>query len=203
VWKELITRAKAERAVLCKHLYGWVLFKGMLLLYAALHRELRDSVLPAEQKSTEEFREQRRCKRNPSDEKAKKSKTSEPTPELRDRRLRPKGEVPTKNFFAPLRTAEMDAERTLMEGTSDEPSSELQQPSSNKAGRPTPIVLTTATNLIKLQRHISDIFTGNFEFRNTRSGTRKWRIFLPSGSILTTTSPTSPSFQNQKNPSRL
>jgi hypothetical protein len=133
---------------------------------------LRDSVLPAEQKSTEEFREQRRRKRNPSDEKAKKSKTSLPTTELRDPRLRPKGEVPTKNFFAPLRTAEMDVERTLVEGTSDEPSSELEQPSANKAGRPPPIVLTTATNLMQLQRHIRDIVTGNFEFRNTRSGTR-------------------------------
>jgi hypothetical protein len=55
-----------------------------------------------------------------------------------DPRLRPNGEVPTKNFFAPLRTGEMDVELTLVEGISDEPSSELQQPSSNKAGKPPP-----------------------------------------------------------------
>jgi hypothetical protein len=66
----------------------------------------------------------------------------------------------------------MDVERTLVEGTSDEPSSELQQPSSNKAGRPSPIVLTTTTNLMQLRRHIREIVKGNFEFRNTRSGTR-------------------------------
>jgi hypothetical protein len=83
-----------------------------------------------------------------------------------------KGEVPKKNFFVPLRTAEMDVERTLVEGTSEEPNRELQQPASSKAGRPPPIVLTSTTNLKKLQRHIRDIVTGYFEFRNTRSGAR-------------------------------
>jgi hypothetical protein len=111
VWKELIARADAERAVLCKHLDGKALFTAMLRLYAALHREVRDSVLPAQQNSTEEFREQRRHKRNPSDEQAKKYKTSVPTPESR---LRPQGEVASKNFFAPLRTAEIEVERTLV-----------------------------------------------------------------------------------------
>jgi hypothetical protein len=62
VWKELITKAETEMAVLCKHLDGKVLFTTMLRLYAALHWELRDSVLPAEHKSTEEFCEQRRRK---------------------------------------------------------------------------------------------------------------------------------------------
>jgi vacuolar-type H+-ATPase subunit I/STV1 len=33
-------------------------------------------------------------------------------------------------------------------------------------------VLTSAINLMKLQRQIRDIVEGNFEFRNTRSGTR-------------------------------
>jgi hypothetical protein len=95
-----------------------------------------------------------------------------PTPESRDARLRPKGEVPTKNFFAPLRTAEMDVESTLVEGTSETPNSVTQQPSSSKPGRPPPIVLTTAINLMQLQKRIRDVVTGNFEFRNTRSGTR-------------------------------
>jgi hypothetical protein len=101
VWKELITRAEAEMSVLCKHLDGRALFAAKLRLYAALHRKLRDSILPAEQKSTEELREQRRRKRNPSDEKAKKSKTRLPMTESRDPKLRPKGEVPTKNFYVP------------------------------------------------------------------------------------------------------
>jgi hypothetical protein len=71
VWKELIARTEAERAVLCKHLDGKALFTAMLRLYAALHREMRDFVLPAQQKSTDEFREQRKRKRNPSKEQAK------------------------------------------------------------------------------------------------------------------------------------
>jgi hypothetical protein len=86
--------------------------------------EMHDSVLPAQQHSTEEFREQRR---NPSDEQAKKSKTSMPTPGLRDPRPRLQGKVPTKNFFGPLRTSEMDVKHTLVEGTSDKPNSESQQ----------------------------------------------------------------------------
>jgi hypothetical protein len=64
----------------------------------------------------------------------------------------------------------MDIERTLVEGTSDKPD-ETQKSSSSKAGRPFPIVLTTATNLMQLKKRIRDIVTGNFEFRNTRSGT--------------------------------
>jgi hypothetical protein len=48
VWKELITRAENERAVLCKHLGGKALFTAMLRLYAALHRELRYSLLPVQ-----------------------------------------------------------------------------------------------------------------------------------------------------------
>jgi hypothetical protein len=144
----------------------------MLRLYAALHRELRDSILPAQQTSTEEFREQRRRKRNPSDEQSKKSKINMPTPGSKDSKPQPQGEVATKNFFAPLRTAEMEIEHALVEGKSDGPNNELQQPSSSKAGRPPPIVLTTATNLMQLQKRIKDIVTGNFEFRNTRSGTR-------------------------------
>jgi hypothetical protein len=146
----------------------------MLRLYAALHRELRDSVLPvpAEHKSTEECREQRRRKRNPSDDNAKKPNTGVPTPESRDARLRPKGEVPTRNFFAPLRTAEIDLESTHVEGTSESPTSETQQTSSSKAGRTPPIILTSAINLIQLQRHIKDIVKGDFEFRNSRSGTK-------------------------------
>jgi vacuolar-type H+-ATPase subunit I/STV1 len=137
----------------------------MLRLYAALHRKLRDTVLLAQQKSTEEFREQTRRKRNPSDEQAKKSKSAMPTPVAKPR---PQEEVNTKNFFAPLRTAEIGVEHALVEDTS----SESQQPAAKKAGRAPPIILTSTTNLLALQKRISKIVTGNFEFRNTRSGTR-------------------------------
>jgi hypothetical protein len=45
VWKELIARAEAERAVLCKHLDGKALFTAIPRLYATIHREMRYSVL--------------------------------------------------------------------------------------------------------------------------------------------------------------
>jgi hypothetical protein len=77
-------------------------------------------------------------------------------------------EVSTKNFFAPLRTAEMEIEQTNVEDSSNEP----QQSAAKQVGRPPPIVLTTTTNMLALQKHIREIATGNFEFRNTRSGTK-------------------------------
>jgi hypothetical protein len=49
VWKDLIARAEVKRVVLWKHLDGKALFTAMLRLYAALHRELRDSAQPAQQ----------------------------------------------------------------------------------------------------------------------------------------------------------
>jgi hypothetical protein len=73
VWQELISKAEAEGAVLYKHLDGKALFLAVVVMCAAIHRELRASLLPEEQKS-EEFREQRRRKRNPSEEESKISK---------------------------------------------------------------------------------------------------------------------------------
>jgi hypothetical protein len=62
----------------------------------------------------------------------------------------------------------MEVKHALVEDTSNEP----QQPAANKAGRPPPIVLTSTTNQLALQKCIREIVTGNFEFHNTSSGTR-------------------------------
>jgi hypothetical protein len=62
----------------------------------------------------------------------------------------------------------MEVEHPLEE----EAPSEQQQPEAMKAGRPPPIVLTSTTNLLALQKRIREDVTGNFEFRNNRSGTR-------------------------------
>jgi hypothetical protein len=160
VWNKLIAKSEAERTVLCKHLDGKALFTAMLRLYATIHREMRESLLLEQKEPAEEFREQRRRKRNPSEEQKKKPK---PSPSPRDPRIKSQGQVLTKNFFAPLRTPGMDVEETTKP--------EEQQPS-NKSGRPPPIVLTSTTNLMQLQRKVKDIVTGNFEFRNIRNGTR-------------------------------
>jgi hypothetical protein len=47
-----------------------------------------------------------------------------------------------------------------------------QQTPPPKKGRPPPIVLTSATNLISLQRNLKGLVKDNFEFRSTRNGTR-------------------------------
>jgi hypothetical protein len=45
-----------------------------------------------------------------------------------------------------------------------------KQSASSQAGRPPPIVLTSAINLIQLQKKIRGLVKGNFEFRNTGVG---------------------------------
>jgi hypothetical protein len=48
-----------------------------------------------------------------------------------------------------------------------------QQPPNSQIGRPPPIILlTSAINLIQLQKQLKGLVTGSFEFRNTKNGTR-------------------------------
>jgi hypothetical protein len=156
-WKQIITRAEDERAVLCKHLEGQALFTGILRLYAALHLELHD-YLKKEEDPSEEFREQRRRKRNPSDEqptvpkKAVRAVTSVPK------------EITTRNFFAPLR-ATMNTDSSGMEAKTEE------EAFPEKTCRPPPIILTSSTNLIQLQKQLKSVVKGDFDFRSTRNGT--------------------------------
>jgi hypothetical protein len=116
---QLADRAEAERRVLCKHLEGKALFTGMLRLYALTHREMRDFLLntskgePAQ--VNEGFREQKRRKRIPSEEKSQKTATATPT--LSGSRIRTQDELPTRNFFAPLRAADMEVERPVVDDT--------------------------------------------------------------------------------------
>jgi hypothetical protein len=53
--------------------------------------------------------------------------------------------VPIRNFFAPLRTNDMDVETTGTENILS------QQETPRKSGRPPPIVMTSTTLLIRLQ----------------------------------------------------
>jgi hypothetical protein len=75
-------------------------------------------------------------------------------------------EVSIKNYYAPLRTVEMDTEDA---GDSPAPKGEQQQ---KKTGRPPPVVLTSAINLINFQDNLKVVVKGNYEFRSTRNGTR-------------------------------
>jgi hypothetical protein len=97
--------------------------------------------------SIEEFREQRRCKRKPTDDadkKAKKPTTS--TKGVTDTQLQSKPEVLTRKFFVLLVSTEMEAGH----GDDADDTIERQQhrAPSIQAGRPPPIVLSSQVNLI-------------------------------------------------------
>jgi hypothetical protein len=79
--------------------------------------------------------------------------------------IRPK-EVVTRNFFAPLRAADMDTEASGTEATSNE------EAVPRKTDRPPPIILMSTTDLIQLQKQLKSVVKGNFKFRSTRNGIR-------------------------------
>jgi hypothetical protein len=90
-------------------------------MYAAIYREMRDS-LQLYKQHNEEFRKQRWRKQIPFEEQPQNAKTSM----LKDPTATSQGEVPTRNFFASLRPTEMDVERTPVEEMANEPSQNSQ-----------------------------------------------------------------------------
>jgi hypothetical protein len=60
----------------------------------------------------------------------------------------------------------MDTDSSGTEATSNE------EEVPGKTGRPPPIILTSATNLIQLQKQLRIVVKENFGFRNTGNGTR-------------------------------
>jgi hypothetical protein len=73
--------------------------------------------------------------------------------------------VSTRNFFAPLRTTGMDTETTGAENTLPE------QEAPRISGRPSAIMMTSTTNLIRLQSDLKECVKEEYVFRNTRNGT--------------------------------
>jgi hypothetical protein len=110
------------------------------------------------------FREKRRRKRNSSGGKA--TQKNRATPPMSVEGKPPTKPPTTRNYFAPLGTADMDIPEREEADTQD------QQQTQATAGRPPPIVLTASTNLMHLQKELKGLVKGNFEFRNTRNGTR-------------------------------
>jgi hypothetical protein len=121
----------------------------------------------------EDFKEQRRRrKRSPSEDQAKHTnKAAKHTTGARDTQILSQLELHTRNFFAPLRTAGMKLDP--IEGTNNRTDGEQQQqPPNSQTGRGPPIIVTSAINLIQLQKHLKGLVEVSFEFRNTRNGTR-------------------------------
>jgi hypothetical protein len=173
VWKRLTAQAESERAVLCKHLDGKPMLTAMRWLYAATFREMAETAFQETAQLSEEFREQKRRKRFPSDDRAlalhakKKSITA----------LQPaKPHAPTRNFYTPLRNT-MEVEE-WQDGTGTDAE---KQSASSQAGRPPPIILTSATNLIQLQKEIRGLVEGTLSSATPGVGPKlSQRIWLTS-----------------------
>jgi hypothetical protein len=89
---------------------------------------------------------------------------------VNDPQLWSKDEVPTRNFFVPLRSTEMEADHG--NDVDDSTKGQQQQALSSQAGRLPPIILTSQVSLIQLQRQLKDLLKGSFEFRSSSSSNR-------------------------------
>jgi hypothetical protein len=111
------------------------------------------------------FKEVRRRKRHSTNETVPTSKKAVPIAASTAEDT-PSKEVVTRNYFAKLRVSDMDTDSANTEASPDEAAAPA------KRGRPPPIVLTSAANLILLQTQLKGVVSENFEFRSTRNGTR-------------------------------
>jgi hypothetical protein len=127
-WTRVVLNAAETSRNLHEFVKGNPLYSALHGVYAEVLQDLKDvlkentdkgqtATQDKEPDGNEEFREQQRRKRNPSDEVAKKPKTSMPTAGIKDSRLRSQQGVSTRNFFAPLRATEMEWESNKIEAS--------------------------------------------------------------------------------------
>jgi hypothetical protein len=74
--------------------------------------------------------------------------------------------VAIKNFFEFFRTTNMGTDAPDTESTATE------KAVSEKLGKPPPVVLTSAVNLIQLQKQLTGVAKDTFELHSTKNGTR-------------------------------
>jgi hypothetical protein len=155
-WTTLVSAAKENRANYCKVLAGKTLFSALYGTYTVALHELKallkvstiagKSITPqATKQPTQEegFQEVRRRKQHSSNEAAQTSKKPVVTAAPAAVNTTPKA--------VPLRTASMDTESS---GTEESPQEEATP---GKTGRPPPIVIAAATNLLQLQKVIKSV----------------------------------------------
>jgi hypothetical protein len=154
----IVNSAEENRQNPCKALNGKTLFSALYATYTVALQELKAvlnaSTLASQSKTpksaaTQEdgFKEVRRRKRYSPDETAPTSKRAVPTA-ASDAVGNPRKVVVTRNLFAPLRAATMDTDASSAEATPQE------EAVTGKTGRPPPIVITAATNLMQLPKVI-------------------------------------------------
>lgn len=147
-WKLVTKRAKHDKENLCKVLKGKTLLSAMYGIYTVTF--IADVLVAGPKKfqdpSCEEFRAQRQRKRynTTGDEGLAIKKTHAQTSALPQ-----KAPVPTKNYFAPLRT-KMDYTESVVEGTSFASTGiqQGQEVPTTRAGRSPPNVLTSIVKLM-------------------------------------------------------
>jgi hypothetical protein len=188
-WTDIVNTVEENRVNFCKALHGKTLYSALYGTYSVTLKELKGLLkagIFGEERSekqvqpTEEegFQEVRRRKRHGTNKSAKTTKKAAVQAKASPPITKPSAtEVATRKFFAPLRAAQMDTEAPATEGSTSEDTA------ARKPGRPPPIILTTPTNLIQLQKQLKNVVAENFEFRNTRNGPefsqRAWRISNP------------------------
>jgi hypothetical protein len=176
----IVNTAKDNRVSYGKALTGKSLFSALYGRYTITLIDfkgvLKASTLASQDKSPkpggeqltqdESFKEVRRRKRHNNEAAAQTSKKA-PVQEKASNALNTIAkEVVTRNYFTPLRTANMD---TNTSGTEGMPNEEAVP---GITGGPLAIVLISETNLIYLQKQLKGVLKDNFEFRSTRNGTR-------------------------------
>jgi hypothetical protein len=175
-WTTILNSAEENRANFCKILDGKPLFNALYGNYMVtlneLNAVLKVSAQAGQSGGVNKTSVESSAQGYYSDDTSQTAKMSTIlVPKFAVAKL-PKKAVTSHNFFPPLRTNNMDTEKEPPE-----------QVAPRESSGPPPIVMITTTNLIRLQSNLKNHVKREYEFRNTRNGTRiikkKWRIIQP------------------------
>jgi hypothetical protein len=156
-WADVISLAEDNREDYFEVLKGKTLFSALYGLYTVTLHDLKKIKKDSTQQE-DGFKKVHRRKRHCHEESTQAmKKVALPESNVK---------VATRNFFAPLRTNDMDTDFPDTESTTTEKAVE------EKSGRPPPIVLTSSSNLMQLQKQLKGVAKDTFEFRSTKNGTR-------------------------------
>jgi hypothetical protein len=172
-WKNIVSSALEARVNLCRALDGKSRYSALYGMYAILLQDLQALANPSKSNpaasnvpaatptdpngsaEVDGFRVPRRRKRISSGEQEAKKKAGPHTPVEGKTACR----VENRNYFAPLSTTPA-IDCAEMEGGQGQD----EQQTSASPGRPPPVVLTTPTNLLQLQKDVKGLVKRNFEF---------------------------------------
>jgi hypothetical protein len=161
-WAAVVRSAEDNRESYSLALQGKTLYSALYGTYTVTLNDFKGLLKASSQagrsSQADGFKEVRSRKRHSTAEAARSPKKA-PVPTSA-------GQVPTKNFFAPLRANSMDTDAPVTVSNPTEAAAPL------KSARPPPIVLTSAVNFIQLQKQLQGVAQHNFEFRSTRNGTK-------------------------------